>query len=488
MLLKNLLYSVSQSLPKNLGELDISLLTQDSKQARPGVLFFAIRGSSRDGHDYLAQVLENGASAAVVQRGHQHIKNVDPAKLIYVEDPRQILGEAAHRFYGDLSKKMMIVGVTGTNGKTTSTYLLEYLFQFWGKHPGVIGTVENRCGPFKLESTHTTPDAISLQKIFSEFHSRGADSVCMEVSSHALDQKRVAGCHFAAALFTNLTQDHLDYHSDMQDYFEAKSKLFLEYPVKVRAINTDDSYGKNLVALCKERNFETLSFGEQNAQVNFGDLQVTSGGIKGSLHVNHNSRIFKIPIHSNLIGRFNAANIAGAVAVVLGLGMPPEDIERAITSAPAVPGRMELVPNTKNVTVVVDYAHTPDALEKALKTLRELSPKKLICVFGCGGDRDPTKRGIMGALAENFSDQVIVTSDNPRSEEPSRIIDAIQSGMKHPEKAIRIEDRRQAIARAISILCPGDIVLIAGKGHEDYQIIGSKKLPFDDRKVALENL
>ncbi|MBI3556879.1 MAG: UDP-N-acetylmuramoyl-L-alanyl-D-glutamate--2,6-diaminopimelate ligase [Deltaproteobacteria bacterium] len=482
------LIEILPAAPAALTAVEISLITQDSREARAGTIFFALEGSQRDGHDFVPDVVVKGA-VAVVRRDHARTLNLaDRSRIIEVDDTRKSYGEAASRFQDQPSQRLLICGVTGTNGKTTSTYLLEALLTSWGRKPAVIGTVENRFGSYRLESAHTTPDARSLQKIFSDFASRGADAICMEVSSHALDQQRVWGTRFEAALFTNLTQDHLDYHSDMDDYFRAKAGLFLDYPLKIRAIHHDDPYGKRLAALCKSNGREVLTFGGLGCNVNYGGLRVSADGIEGELAVSAGGRDFSITVRSPMIGAFNVQNLAGAVTVAIGLGIPPETISAALANAGQVPGRMEKVPNTHGLTVVVDYAHTPDALEKALTALKQLGPKRLLCVFGCGGDRDAGKRPLMGAIAERLADVVFVTSDNPRTENPDQIIEMIMVGLKDPARARRINDRQAAIAQAISILREKDILLIAGKGHEDYQIIGTQKLPFDDRLVAQENL
>ncbi len=476
--------------PPALAATEITRLTQDSREASPGTLFFAIEGSRRDGHDFVPDVVIKG-SLAVVRGNHERIRNLgvhERTRLLEVAEPSKAFGEAASKFHGEPSQQLLVCGVTGTNGKTTSTYLLEALLGAWGQRAAVIGTVENRFGDYRLESAHTTPDAPVLQQTFRDFASRGATAVCMEVSSHALDQDRVWGTRFTAALFTNLTQDHLDYHHDMEEYFQAKARLFLEYPVQVRAIHQDDAYGKRLAALCVAQGHDVITFGASHCNVNHGELRVSAAGIEGKLSINHAGKSFAFEIKSPMIGAFNVQNLAGAVAVSIGLGIPPTVISAALASAGQVPGRMEKVPNTHGVTVVVDYAHTPDALEKALSTLKKLGPKRLLCVFGCGGDRDPGKRPQMGAIAERLADVVFVTSDNPRTENADAIIDAVLSGFTEPARARRINDRRAAIAEAISILRKGEILLIAGKGHEDYQIIGTQKLPFDDRLVALENL
>jgi UDP-N-acetylmuramoyl-L-alanyl-D-glutamate--2,6-diaminopimelate ligase len=472
-------------MPRALAQSEVTSITQDSRAITHGTLFFAIEGTTHDGHEFVADVLNKGAIAAVVRTGHPLISKLRGVRVIEVDDTRRALGLAASAFYGKPSEKLTVCGVTGTNGKTTSTFLLEAILKGAGFNPAIIGTVENRLGDFRIPSSHTTPDAPGLQKLFADFLTHGATAVAMEVSSHALEQQRTAGTHFKAALFTNLTQDHLDYHGTMEAYFIAKTKLFLDYPeIRARAIHADDNYGKRLIELCTQAGHRTVTFGRVGCDINYGELRFSAAGIEGELELSKLKK--RVRLQSRMIGAFNAQNLSGAMAVAIGLGIDPDLAAKALSHATPVPGRVEPVANTKGLHVIVDYAHTPDALENALKTLRPLCRGKLICVFGCGGDRDPTKRSIMGAIAEKLSDEIIVTSDNPRTEDPEKILDDIFDGISRKDVALRIGDRRQAIHEAIKRLNKNDILLIAGKGHEDYQIIGTQKFPFDDRKVALE--
>jgi UDP-N-acetylmuramoyl-L-alanyl-D-glutamate--2,6-diaminopimelate ligase len=470
--------------PRALVLSEVNHITTDSREATHGTLFFAIEGTTRDGHDFVDAALKAGATAAVIRKDHPRVLQLAGLRCIEVDDPKVELGHAASRLNGNPSNELVICAVTGTNGKTTSTYLLESILNEWKKPTAVIGTVENRLGTHKIAATHTTPDAIALQKMLADFKNHGAKAVAIEVSSHALEQKRVVGTNFAAALFTNLTQDHLDYHGTLENYFLAKTKLFLDFPLQTRAIHADDEYGARLIEICEKRGFNVIRFGRTGHAVNYGALHLSDQGIDGTIDTIKGP----IKIRSKLLGSFNAQNLAGAAAVAIGLGIPNEVIGNGLSKANPPPGRMETVPNKRNLTVVVDYAHTPDALENALKTLKSLCKNRLLCVFGCGGDRDPGKRPIMGAIAEKLADEIFVTSDNPRTEDPDAIVDAIFTGIKASHNAHRITDRARAIAEAIKALRPGDILLIAGKGHEDYQIIGTQKLPFDDRLIARENL
>lgn len=466
--------------PAALRDREIDQLTADSKRAGPGSVFFAIAGSTRDGHDFIEALLKkpDGPSAIVATKA-----TVKDSRIILVENTRKALAVAAAALNFNPSRTLKVCGVTGTNGKTTTTYLLEAVLNESGEKTAVIGTVENRLGNYKIAATHTTPDAIELQRFLREFKDRGATAAAIEVTSHALDQYRTHGIEFRVALFTNLTQDHLDYHSSLGAYFEAKTKLFLDYSVRTRIVHTDDPYGRKLAKLCQMHGLEIVTFGKRGCDINYGNLCYTASSIEGELDVRGKS----IQIRSPLLGEFNGQNIAGVVAAADAVGVPHGAIASAIARV-RVPGRMETVPNTRGFSIVVDYSHTPDALEKALSTLKPLSRGRLICVFGCGGDRDATKRPLMGAIAERLADEIIITSDNPRTEDPGKIIDGIFGGLKNPKNAHRVLNRREAIAQAVARLVPGDILLIAGKGHEDYQIIGTQKVPFDDRVVAAENL
>ena len=364
---------------------------------------------------------------------------------------------------------MQVYGVTGTSGKTTTTFLMESVLKAKGHKVGLIGTVMNKIGDQIQHSTHTTPGAVELQKLFREMQQAGCDSVVMEVSSHALKQHRTWGVCFDGAIFSNLTPEHLDYHPDMDDYFASKAMLFKEYADYAHAhgkkkfvasINKDSPFGEKLIHQLEhpKKSFVTVA--------PFSGAEFIASGIK-----------------SHLAGTFNAENCASVVALFHAAGFSDSVIAKGIESLTGVPGRLEPVTNDKGITVLVDYAHKPDALEKVLKALRPSVTGKLICVFGCGGDRDTTKRPVMGEIAERLADHVVVTSDNPRTEDPQKIIEQILVGMKKKNHDVE-PDRKLAIERAISIAKAGDCVLVAGKGHEDYQIIGTEKLPFDDRVIA----
>lgn len=462
-------------------------VTSDSREVKPGFVFVAVRGTRSDGHDFLDTALALGAAALVVEQGRAAPST--STHVAKVQDTAEVLGHAASAFYGDPSHGLKVFGVTGTSGKTTSTYLLESILRAEGLKPGVIGTVNFRLGSKVYPSTHTTPGAVALQGLLAEMRTDGCDSVVMEVSSHALIQKRVAGVAFDAMAFTNLTPEHLDFHPSMEAYFEAKRLLFTEWLTSSRAagkapacaINVDDAWGERLAAEARQGPWKAaLTTGlSPAADVSAHALQCTVEGIHGVLK--------GFPIDSPMVGAFNAANIAGMAGLALASGVSDRAVSAGIAALPGVPGRLEAVGvRPGRPRVWVDYAHKPDALEKVLSCVRGLPGlKRLIVVMGCGGDRDRQKRPRMGAIAAAHADAFWVTSDNPRTEDPAAIIREIVAGIPAGGPPPRVEpDRKKAIEAAIRFAQPGDAVLIAGKGHEDYQILGDKKIPFDDREVA----
>ena len=458
-------------------------ITSDTRNIKQGMVFVAVRGVSQDGHLFLNDAEMKGAVALVGEVSPSEVHSRVP--YFQVADSALALAQLAAEYYQNPSHSLLVVGVTGTSGKTTTTYLLESILQSAGYSVGLIGTVSVRFGGQEMPSTHTTPGAVELQSILNEMKSKGCTAVVMEVSSHALKQKRVHGVEFDGMIFTNLSPEHLDYHPDMEDYFEAKAILFSDIArdsiragkKSFAAINTSDSYGKKLV-----EKIAAFPKGEAPRYDQFGtqdSLDCRVDGVFGEIH--------GVPIESALVGRFNASNIDAAVCLAKGIGIPSKAIEEGIRRLPGVPGRLERVANSKGVHIWVDYAHKPDALEKVIKTLRERrNGKKLITVFGCGGDRDRKKRPLMGQIAVQWSDRVWITSDNPRTEEPMGIISEILTGVGSAQNFTVQVDRRKAIFEAVSSAGAGDLVLIAGKGHEDYQIIGAQKIHFDDREVASE--
>ncbi len=465
-------------------ESGISAVVYDSRRATPGSVFVALRGLKADGSQFVRQALDRGA-AAIVSEAPRPEGVIAP--WLVVSDARLALALLADRFYGHPSSQMPVVGVTGTNGKTTTAYLLASILDAAGLKAGLLGTVTYRLGGEEREASRTTPEAPDLQQLLHEMIQQGCRSAVMEVSSHALALKRVDGMRFAAGIFTNLTRDHLDFHEDMETYFLAKRRLFELLPDGAPGVvNIDDPRGAAVV----EASRRPVTFAiTKPADVTPGPLEIKLGGLSFDIRTPRGT----VAIASTLVGRPNVYNILAASATAMALDIPLEAIAAGVGALSGVPGRFEVVsgPND-DVTVVVDYAHTDDALRNLLETARPLSPRRLVTVFGCGGDRDRTKRPLMGMVAERLSDVVVITSDNPRSEDPQRIIDEIKRGIaagspgaggRTPE--IRsVVDRRDAIEQAVELSEPDDVVLIAGKGHEKYQQIGDRVLPFDDAEAA----
>ncbi|MEY8562099.1 UDP-N-acetylmuramoyl-L-alanyl-D-glutamate--2,6-diaminopimelate ligase [Eggerthellaceae bacterium 3-80] len=457
-----------------------------SDRVQPKDAFFCIVGMTSDGHTYAQDAIDRGANVLAVER-KVYLADATDVTEVVVNDTRKAMAVCSDNFYDHPSRSFQLVGVTGTNGKTTTTYLVEHIAQAAGKRTGVIGTVGVRIGNTQTKSEHTTPESPDLQKTFAQMRDEHCEAVAMEVSSHALDLERTWKTQFAVTAFSNLTQDHLDYHHTFEAYFEAKARLFSkDYPAK-RVICIDDAWGKKLLARCvaAEDNIVTTGF-DSSAQIHPVSVEYAPTHTALTLDVRGRQVSFDYP----LVGKFNVENVMCAFGIGLQLGYSIETIVAALEEAPQIPGRLERVGNAQDtgVAVFVDYAHTPDALDNALSTIIDLTPGRTICVFGCGGDRDASKRPIMGSSAL-AADVAIVTSDNPRTEDPLVIIDDIVSGMSHGQDHYIVEpDRRRAIAHAIAIANPGDSILIAGKGHEDYQIVGDKVLSFDDRVVAAEEL
>ena len=476
------------SIPSEMDDVKISGISADSRQLKQGYMFVAIPGTEFDGRQFINDAVVKGASALLMpsQDVHRYVKTASGAlPVIGVDDPRLSTGLLASAFYGDPSEKMVLIAITGTNGKTTITYLLEGIFSKAGLNPGVIGTVNQRHCGMEVPSELTTPDAIKLQEILANMLKRGAKAVALEVSSHALDQQRISGCSFAASIFTNLGRDHLDYHQDMEQYFQAKAKLFLEYPSDTAIINIDDFYGRRLWEIVQRKK---ISYGlSPEAEVRPEFQSINSDGITGKLATPKGP----VSIKSKLIGFHNLYNILATVAASITLGIDHDHIQTGIESIRRIPGRLDPVPTPQGVTALVDYAHTPDALESVLNSLIRLGPKPLICVIGCGGDRDRGKRPLMAQAAAALADIVVLTSDNPRTEDPLAILDQMLSGLRdlppyHPatkSKVKVIPDRRDAILWAAEKAQSSACLLVAGKGHETYQIIGNEKIAFDDREI-----
>jgi UDP-N-acetylmuramoyl-L-alanyl-D-glutamate--2,6-diaminopimelate ligase len=458
---------------------EIKSLAYDSRRVEPGTLFFAVQGEKADGHEFIPQALESGAAAVVSERAA-------PADLasrwIRVPLIRRALSEASRKFCERPDSQLQLVGITGTNGKTTTAFLLESIFRAAGLPTGLFGTIEHRFGGRTLTALNTTPESLDLLQFLSELVKSGGKAAVMEVSSHALAQERVWGFHFAAAVFTNLTQDHLDYHKDFEHYFAAKRRLFEGLgagPPDLAVINADDAWGRRLLDLPFARR---ITYGmNSGAEVRPKEFHQDLGGLRAVVQ----TPVGALEIESPLLGRANLANLLAATATAVGMGVEGAKVKEGIAALAAVRGRFERVDGGQPFLVVVDYAHTDDALRNVLKTARELTRKRLITVFGCGGDRDRTKRPLMGEAAGSLSDHVVLTSDNPRTEDPLLIMNDVLVGLQKAGKPYGVEvERETAIRKALGVAKEGDVVVIAGKGHETYQILKDRKVPFDDREVA----
>jgi UDP-N-acetylmuramoyl-L-alanyl-D-glutamate--2,6-diaminopimelate ligase len=479
------------------GDIEIEGLHYDSRSVRPGGLFFALRGVKSDGFQFLEAAVKAGAVAIVADRPCA----VAGVTTVEVADARRAMSLMAALFYGVPTAGLPVVGITGTNGKTTTSYLIEGVLEKGGIPAAVLGTISYRFGEVDLPAPNTTPESVDLQRTLRELVDLGARGVVMEVSSHSLEQHRADGCLFDVAVFTNLTRDHLDYHLDMESYFGSKLRLFTDLvtpdsrkPQRRAVVNLDDPYGVRIKALAPCPVLSYAMAGE--ADVTVAEVDFSVHGIRCTLQTPRG----ELSLSSDLLGRFNLYNILAAVTAGLALGLPDAAIRDGIEGHKKVPGRVERVENDKGITVLVDYAHTGDALENVLATVSELKTARIITVFGCGGDRDKGKRPIMGEVAGRYSDLTIITSDNPRTEEPLAILTDVRAGILplglreygidelaqgFQEKGFAaIESRRDAVRAAILAARHGDIVVLAGKGHEVYQIIGTEKLHFDDREEA----
>jgi UDP-N-acetylmuramoyl-L-alanyl-D-glutamate--2,6-diaminopimelate ligase len=481
---------------------EIRDLAYDSRKVGPGALFFAVPGLHVNGTSFAAESLRRGAAAVL---GPPGLSKIGGGVVVEAPDVRQAMAQIATRFFGMPSRELALVGVTGTNGKTTFTYLLESILKQAGGRPGVMGTVSYRYGDRTQRPPNTTPESVDLQRMLREMVAAGCTHALLEVSSHGLDYRRVDGCDFSCAAFTMLGRDHLDHHRDMETYYLAKARLFTEIlprsacKNRVAVLNRDDPYGRRLRDLCPVPAVTVGREGPADYRLESGS--VTREGISLRVRTPRGERA----LESRLLGGVNALNILLAVAVADQLGVDPEAIARGVSALEAVPGRLERVAEDAGRLALVDYAHTPDALDNVLASLRKLTPGRLITVFGCGGDRDRGKRPLMGTAAARWSDLVVVTSDNPRSESPERIVQEIRQGIdalgvpqreaalatavKRGEKAYTVQmDRREAIGLAVRAAGPGDTVIVAGKGHEDHQILGDRRIPFRDVEEVLRAL
>jgi len=477
--IRDLLREPSTAIDDDIGDVEVGGVAYHSARVSPGDVFFCVPGFVHDGHEFAVEAARSGAAAIVCQR---EVKDVGGVPQMIVEDTRIALAHASAAFFGHPSHHMSVVGITGTNGKTTTTYLVDNIARVAGRVTGLVGTVETRIADRRLKTSRTTPESADLQYLLLRMREASVDTVAMEVSSHAIDLHRVAAVRFAVAAFTNLSQDHFDYHHTIEEYFSAKRRLFTDFEVGSRVINIDDILGAGMA----------LEFGDAltvgrdpDAAIRAVDEELSPRGTRFTLL----TPIGDAEVDFPLAAGYNVENALVATGCALALGIPLDAIAEGLSSAPQVPGRLERIDAGQPFEVFVDYAHTPDSLGKTVDAVRSITPGRVIVVFGCGGDRDPDKRPVMGLAAGNTADHTVITSDNPRSEDPVGIILQIEDGMRSAGGSYEIEvDRRKAIAKALGEALPGDAVLIAGKGHEDYQIFADRTIRFDDREVTLEEL
>jgi UDP-N-acetylmuramoyl-L-alanyl-D-glutamate--2,6-diaminopimelate ligase len=462
--------------------IEVTGVAYDSRKVEKGNIFICITGFKTDGHSYAKAAVDQGAVALVVER---HLPEVDVSQIV-VDNSRKSMAQIASAFYSHPTRKIKLIGITGTNGKTTTTYMVEKILRDAGYKTGLIGTIECRIGDEVLPQDRTTPESLDLQRLFTRMVEAGVTAVVMEVSSHAVDLMRVEACEFDVIAFTNLSQDHLDYHGTMDEYFEVKKRIFDDTSDSgvSHIINIDDKYGRRLV---KPGRMNQLKYAvNEKADINADEIDLRNDGSDFVMQVNNES----MPISLKMPALYNVYNALAAAGVTLAVGVGLNSVKDGLEKIERVPGRFERIDCGQDFDVVVDYAHTPDSLEKVLKAARRLTDNRLITVFGCGGDRDRGKRPLMGAVAAEVGDYIVVTSDNPRSEDPERIIDDILDGMRGlEEESFEVTiDRRKAIRNAILKAKKGDFVVVAGKGHETGQEVAGKKMPFDDVLVVKEIL
>jgi UDP-N-acetylmuramoyl-L-alanyl-D-glutamate--2,6-diaminopimelate ligase len=487
MKLRELLAAIDQEIVVDHSALeqDVKGLSTNSHACHPGDVFIGMPGTRVDGGEFWSSAIAAGAIAALVshQAAQKFPGDVSNACVVALNDLPKVCAQVASAFYDFPARKLQLVGVTGTNGKTTTTHLIEF-FLAQAQHPvALLGTLYTRWPGYQQTAIHTTPFAVELQQQLAEAVAAGCRVAVMEVSSHALAQGRVWGCPFTVGVFTNLTQDHLDYHKDLEDYFQSKALLFHpDYLTGKAIVNLDDPYGQRLIQSLDRDRLWSYSVQNPTADLWTSNLVYQADGVQGEMHTPKGNLQF----HSPLVGQFNLSNLLAAVGAALQMGVEPAAIAQTLPQFAGVPGRMERVIMSleQDISVIVDYAHTPDSLENLLKAARPFISGRMICVFGCGGDRDRTKRPQMGKIAAELSDWAVVTSDNPRTEDPERILQDIVAGIPAGVEPLVMGDRAAAIRTAILQAHPGDGVLIAGKGHEDYQILGTEKIHFDDREQA----
>lgn len=487
MILSDLLKNINIEKIWGDNNIEISGISYDSRTVKEDYLFVCIQGFKTDGHKYIENAIKNGAKAIVIEEFVEDMENFIQKGIVFIKvsNSRKAISRLSSNFYGNPSAKLKVIGITGTNGKTSITYLINSILQKNNFKCALIGTIKNEIMGKVYKTNKTTPEAVELQNLFSVMLENGIDVCTMEVSSHSLDLNRVDDIEFNIGVFTNLTPDHLDYHNNMENYKNAKLKLFYKTS-DVNIINIDDKYGKEIFNEIKKLDTKIITYGlNDKCDIYAKDIEMKYSFSTFNLVTPNYTGKVKI----NIPGLFSIYNILAAISVCYALGLNYEEIENGIKSIKQVSGRFELVQNDKGISVIVDYAHTPDALENVLNTIRQFAKGKVIVVFGCGGDRDRTKRPVMGKIATDLADYVIITNDNPRMEDPKRIIDDILKGVCSYNKNYEvIIDRREAIKRAIESAKKNDVVLIAGKGHEKYQIIGEEIYDFDDKKVANEFL
>lgn len=472
MLLKELLPNICSEM-QNIEVVDI---TCDSRKVKEGFAFVCINGFTSDGHDFAKTAVDAGASVIIAE------KSTGLANEIIVEDTHEAYAQMSANYFGNPSRSFKLIGVTGTNGKTSVTYMLKQIIESKGFKTGVIGTIQNMVGDKVVEAVNTTPDAYALNKLFADMRDAGCQYVIMECSSHALDQKRIFDLDFEVAAFTNLTQDHLDYHITMDNYFDAKCKLFTM--CKNAVVNIDDNYGRK-IAETANCNILTYASQDRSAAYSANGIKMRPDGIEYEMVSDYTIRRIKLRTG----GKFSVYNSLCAAVCAKALGFSEDEIATSLEKLEGVKGRAEVVRTDKDFTIIIDYAHTPDGLENVLSTFKEIKQGRLVCLFGCGGNRDATKRPIMGSIASKLSDFVIVTSDNPRQEEPDLIIKDILEGMKYSKTPYAvIENRVDAIKYAVQNAKSNDIIVLAGKGHETYQILKNGKIHLDEREVIAEAL
>lgn len=461
-------------------------LKTDSREVAPGDIFIAIKGTLHDGHDYIKEAMEKGASCVVCEHEGEVLKQEEKTRIVKVEDTRIALGEITKLIFDNPSGKLSTYGVTGTNGKTTTVFLIDGILNNSGRPSGLISTVYIKKEKDLLEkAVMTTPDQLTINRSLAGMIASGKKSAVLEISSHALDQRRVWGIELDSAVFTNITPEHLDYHGDMETYLEAKSRIFDNLKEGgVCALNFDDSLVMSLKSDIDSS--RVLTFGiTEGADVRAEKVELS---VEGTSFEINSGKLGRTTVKSRLVGMHNVYNALAAACALSDSGLSLGEIKEGLENAPAVPGRLERIESEAPFMTFVDYAHTPDALKNVLECMRPMTDRHLVCVFGCGGDRDPSKRPVMGKIASDICDSVVLTNDNPRTEDPGEILGEIEKGMPNENNYSIISERQEAIYSALKGARKGDVIIIAGKGHEDYQIIGDRKTPFDDRIVAKEAL